>query len=117
MLKNKGGFTLIELIMIIVILGILAAVAIPKYQDMATEARQAVVEGSAGALKSAAVITFAKRKGVKDSLSAILAQTVGITGTEQVSVSGTCASANTIVYNIVQPAINKSVDLSEYCNP
>jgi prepilin-type N-terminal cleavage/methylation domain-containing protein len=43
--KNQKGFTLIELVIIIVILGILAAVAIPKYQDITSEAREAAARG------------------------------------------------------------------------
>ncbi|MBU0730700.1 MAG: prepilin-type N-terminal cleavage/methylation domain-containing protein, partial [Proteobacteria bacterium] len=37
MLNSQKGFTLIELIMVIVILGVLAVVAVPKYQDLSTE--------------------------------------------------------------------------------
>lgn len=59
-MKRQGGFTLIEMIVVIVILGILAVTAAPKFLDFKDDARTASLEGLAAAMQSAASLAHAK---------------------------------------------------------
>lgn len=59
-INKQAGFTLIELIMVIVILGVLSAFALPRFADLGGQARAATINGAAGAMKAAANIAHAQ---------------------------------------------------------
>jgi MSHA pilin protein MshA len=93
--RRQKGFTIIELVVVIVILGILAAVAFPKFQDLSGSAKTAAVAGAVAAFKSAAVITVGKNTGTVPTAASVIAQ---ITPDAAFSYSGTCPSV-TVTYN------------------
>ena len=59
--QKQKGFTLIELVMVIVIIGILAVTAMPNFINLSGDAQQAATDGVAAALGSASAINFAAR--------------------------------------------------------
>ena len=73
--QQHRGFTMIELIAVIVILGVLAAIALPRFIDMRSNAEKAVIEGWVGALRSAQNLSY----------SASLVANAGYTSPQQMS--------------------------------
>ena len=100
MRKVQAGFTLIELVVVIVILGILAAVALPKFIDLTGDANQAAVKGFAGAIGSGNAINFATylaRRTVTDG-------SVATTGVIDTSGGCSLATANALLQSAMPTA-------------
>lgn len=106
MQHSQKGFTLIELVMVIVILGVLSAVALPKFVDLKADAAQAAINGAAGAVNSAMAINYAAyqisgtAKAIRlSAASAVAGLTAGgaLTAWDSTKFSigtdGTCAAA------------------------
>lgn len=81
MQSRQQGFTLVELIVVIVILGILAATALPRFINVATDARVAAMNGVAGAMRSAAALAQSRYVATGDMNAA--AVSMGLAGTAQ----------------------------------
>ncbi|MDO9372206.1 MAG: type II secretion system protein [Gammaproteobacteria bacterium] len=72
-MQRQQGFTLIELVMVIVILGILASFAVPRFADITVDARVSTVRGLEGSIRSAAALAKAtaivQSKAANESIS------------------------------------------------
>ncbi len=88
-MKRSAGFTLIELIIVIVILGILAVTAAPKFMNLQSDARKSTVSSLSGAVKSAASMAYSK---------AIIAGKDKVTASTSIPISGATGGASTVLY-------------------
>jgi len=107
-LNKQQGFTLIELVMVIVILGILAATALPKFIDMTTNARISTLSGLQGAIQGAKTIVKA---GYLINPSSPVTMSDGTTVT--VSTTGTIAGLPTAT----AAGIGNAIDISSEFTP
>lgn len=110
--RGQEGFTLIELVIIILVLGILAATAIPKFVDMRSAAQTSAEKGVVGGVRGGIAITYA---------SNALYGTAGFPATLDGATPGVSSSGNALFTSVISPGVDDGswtkVDATHYSGP
>ncbi|HIF9350824.1 TPA: type II secretion system protein [Photobacterium damselae] len=95
-MKRQGGFTLIELVVVIVILGILAVTAAPKFMNLQNDARKASLQGLKGSIEGAAGIVYGKAavQGVESKDASEVGGVATVYGYPAATSAGIAAAVN-----------------------
>jgi len=94
--NKQRGFTLIELVVVIIILGVLASVAIPKFIDLSVDAHNAAAKGVAGAIASGTSVNYAAKSAGNAAAVAVSAANVCTSAILQPMLTGTSVTLTAV---------------------